>query len=395
MIRNQSGIMLLILFFAFFLQTAIFAAIDVSLIVTVPNSTPDNAKICITGNAEALSNWAGNGKKLKEIGPNLYSFNCSLPNDTSIEFKFTRGSFATVEKTAQGFEYPNRKLVIKGSKIVQHMKVEAWADQFGNQNPSHQANITGSHKILRNVKSKFLKQKRDVIVWLPPSYKSSKQKYPVFYMHDGGNLFDPGTSFGGVDWGVDEAMDEGIKKGELKEAIVVAIGNSAERMGEYTPFPDPKHKGGDGENYAKFLVEELKVKIDKDFRTLSNRENTYIGGSSLGGLISLYIGISRPRVFSGIIAMSPSIWWSNGGIIDWLLKNQLGAWQGKIWMDMGTREGEEAIKFARQLSETVNTQCPEFEGMVYREFSGGTHSEGSWKQRIHFPLRLFIGKSRR
>lgn len=396
--QNKTGIMALILFFALFLQTAIYAAVEVNLLVTVPNSTPEEAKICVTGNHELLSNWSGAGVALKEIGPNLFSFTGSFPAETTIEFKFTRGNFASVEKTSQGFEVPNRKLHINGQKIVERVKVEAWADQLGNQNPSHQANITGNYKLLSNVESKFLKQKRDVIVWLPPSYEKSagrRLRYPVIYMHDGGNLFDPGTSFGGVDWGVDEAMDEGIKKGELKETIVVAIGNTADRMGEYTPFPDPKHKGGDGENYTKFLVNELKVRIDKEFRTLSDRENTFIGGSSLGGLISLYIGVSRPQVFSGIIAMSPSIWWSNGGIIDWLLKNKLAAWKGKIWVDMGTREGEEAMQFARQLSETLKNDCSEFKGLVYREFSGGTHSEGSWKQRIHLPLRLFIGKSRR
>jgi predicted alpha/beta superfamily hydrolase len=187
-------------------------------------------------------------------------------------------------------------------------------------------------------------------------------------------------------------MCEGTKEGYLKEAIIVGVYNTAERMSEYTPFPDPKHKGGNGENYARFIVEELKPLIDKKFRTLKDRENTFIGGSSLGGLISLYIGVSRPEVFSGIIAMSPSIWWANGGIIDWLLKNDISAFAGKIWVDMGTREGEEAIEFSRKLSETIKKECPTYKGLVYKEFSGGTHSEGSWRQRVHLPLKLFIGK---
>ena len=377
------------------MSASVVPATELSIVVNVPAVTPDAEKVCITGNHELLTGWSGAGVPLQETGPGLHQFRAEIPDGTVLEFKFTRGSFATVEKTAQGLERPNRRLLVKGDKMVERAVVEAWSDQNGNGAANQAPKITGNYKILRQVKSAFLKPARDVIIWLPPSYDkpgSSGRRYPVIYMHDGGNLFDPGTSFGGVDWGIDEAMDEGIARGELKEAIVVGIGNTADRMSEYTPFPDPKHAGGNGEKYARFLVEELKPLVDRSFRTLKDRHNTFVGGSSLGGLISLYIGISRPKVFSGIIAMSPSIWWSNGGIIEWLLQNNLASWPGQIWADMGTREGEEAVRFSRQLAATIKQKCPAFKGLVYREFSGGSHSETSWKQRIHMPLRLFIGR---
>ncbi len=373
----------------------IWAAGEIQIIVSVPNSTPDNEKICITGNTNQLSNWDGAGIPLEEIGPNLYSYSGSFPIGQNIEFKFTRGSFASVEKTSQGLEIQNRQLKIYENNKVHKAFVEAWADQLGDQNSNNKPNITGNYKILKNIPSKYLKPIRTVVVWLPETYnhtEAQKYRYPVIYMHDGGNLFDPGTSFGGMDWGVDEAMHEGTKAGYLKDAIVVGVYNTVDRMSEYTPFPDPKHKGGNGENYAKFMVKELKPLIDSKFRTLPDRENTFIGGSSLGGLISLYIGISRPKVFSGIIAMSPSIWWANGGIINWLLENKVSEFDGKIWVDMGTREGEEAIEFSRKLSQTIKSECPAYTGLIYKEFTGGTHSEGSWRQRIHLPLKLFIGK---
>ncbi|MDD3146443.1 MAG: alpha/beta hydrolase-fold protein [Candidatus Riflebacteria bacterium] len=382
----------------FVMHTAGTFAASVSIVVSVPPSTPAGDKICITGNHPLLSDWSGAGVELREIGPGLFSFAGEFSAGTVLEYKFTRGDFSKVEKSAQGFEQPNRKLLVKEKSVNEKVQVGAWADQVGVNVPAHEPLITGDYKILRGLKSQFLALPRDVIVWLPPSYnrpEASKRRYPVIYMHDGGNLFDPGSSFGGVDWGVDEAMTEGIANGELNEAIIVGIGNTADRMSEYTPFPDPKHKGGKGASYARFLVEELKVKIDKEFRTRKDQKNTFVGGSSLGGLISLYLGVSHPGVFAGVIAMSPSIWWSEGKIIDWLIDNGLGRWQGKIWADMGTREGEEAIRFSRLLAETVKSRCPEFRGLVYREFSGGTHSEGSWKQRIHLPLRLFIGKNRR
>ncbi|GAB4266685.1 MAG: alpha/beta hydrolase-fold protein [Candidatus Rifleibacteriota bacterium] len=373
-------------------------AVELEIIVEVPVSTPDGSQICITGNHDKLGNWSGSGIKMLELGPNLYGTTLDLPNETMLEFKFTRGSFATVEKSSQGYEIKNRKVFVGNNNVTHKCKVEAWADQTGNSSSASSTNITGNYKKLGRISSRFLKPDREVIVWLPPSYgkpAAKGKRYPVIYMHDGGNLFDPGTSFGGIDWGVDEAMDEGIKKGELKEAIVVAIGNTADRMSEYTPFPDPKHKGGNGENYAKFLVEELKPMIDKNFRTLKTRENTFIGGSSLGGLISLYIGISRPQTFSGIIAMSPSIWWSDGGIIKWLLDNNIGGFKGKIWVDMGTREGEEAIAYSRKLAATIKENLPKFKGFIYKEFPGGIHSESSWRQRIHLPLRLFIGTGKK
>jgi len=378
----------------FILQTLSVFATHLSIVASIPPTTPPGAKICITGGHPALSDWDGSGISMKEIGPNLYVFEAEIQEATVLEFKFTRGSFTSVEKTLQGIERPNRKLIIKGEKMIERVTIEAWADQVGGGSAVSKPKITGNYKFLRQVSSRFLAKARDIVVWLPPSYtrpEHAKTRYPVIYMHDGGNLFDPATSFGGVDWGIDEAMHEGIRLGKLKEAIVVGIYNTTDRMSEYTPFPDPKHKGGNGENYARFLVEELKVIIDKDFRTLKNRENTFIGGSSLGGLISLYIGISRPEVFSGIIAMSPSIWWAEGGIIEWLLKNNLAGWNGRIWLDMGTREGKEAVSFCRRLAETIQQKCPEYKGLFYREFSGGSHSESSWKQRIHLPLRLFIG----
>ncbi|MFZ5952270.1 MAG: alpha/beta hydrolase-fold protein [Candidatus Rifleibacteriota bacterium] len=381
-------------YFRYALVLAIFfsfavSATEVNLVVTVPASTPDGEPVCITGNQPQLSDWNGSGIRLREIGPNLFSFNGDFNPGLDLEFKFTRGSFASVEKTSQGHEKPNRKIRVSGDRIEEKCQVEAWADQI--QSPEHQPQITGNYKIIRQFKSKFLKPARDIIVWLPRSYDSSRSlRYPVIYMHDGGNLFDPGTSFGGVDWGVDEAMSEGIENGLLPAAIIVGIANTADRMSEYTPFPDPKHKGGDGENYARFIVEELKPEIDRKFRTLTDRNNTFIGGSSLGGLISLYIGISRPQTFSGIMAISPSIWWANGGIIDWLLKNQIEKYKGRIWVDMGTREGEEAIEFSRKLNSTLREKAPGFKGLVYKEFPGGTHSEGSWKKRILLPLKFVL-----
>lgn len=369
-------------------------AANCSLVVSVPTTTPDDAQIFITGNHDVIGNWNGKGAQLKEIGPNLFEFNAEMPVGSDVEFKFTRGSFSSVEKTAQGNELPNRKIhITAGTPLNKRFTVEAWADQV--TSPATKPVITGWYSIRRAVKSRFLEPARDVIIWLPPSYPHNQALYyPVIYLHDGQNLFDANTSFGGIEWGVDEVMTEyisGSNAGKLQEAIIVGIANTADRMGEYTPFVDPKHNGGNGENYVKFIVEELKPLIDGQFRTRPERDSTFIGGSSLGGLISLYAGILHPEVFGGIIAMSPSIWWADGAIIDWLLENNIADYPGRIWVDMGTREGEEAISFARKLAAEIAKGAPEFKGMRYREFSGATHSERSWRLRLHFPLQYLIG----
>ena len=365
-----------------------------SLIVSVPKTTPDDAQIFITGNHDAIGNWNGKGAQLKEIGPNLFEFNAELPVGSDVEFKFTRGSFSNVEKTAQGRELPNRKIhITAGTTLNKRFTVEAWADQIAS--PATKPVITGWYSIRRAVKSQFLEPARDVIIWLPPSYpRNQTLRYPVIYLHDGQNLFDANTSFGGIEWGADEVMTEyisGSNAGKLQEAIIVGIANTADRMSEYTPFVDPKHNGGNGENYVKFIVEELKPLIDGQFRTRPQRDSTFIGGSSLGGLISLYAGILHPGVFGGIIAMSPSIWWADGAIINWLLEHNIAGYPGRIWVDMGTREGEEAISSARKLAAEIAKGAPAFKGMRYREFSGATHSERSWRLRLHFPLQYLIG----
>lgn len=388
------GLVILGLLCVLMLVAVAAAATNCNLVVSVPATTPDNAQICITGNHDLLGNWDGKGATLKEIGPNLFLFSADLPIGSELEYKFTRGNFDSVEKTVQGREIPNRKIRISaGAPLNQRLNVEAWSDQI--TSPATKPIITGNYQIIKAVKSQFLKPERDVIVWLPASYaKSSRQRYPVIYMHDGRNLFDATTAFGGSEWGVDEVMTEGVTSGQLHEAIIIGIDNTADRMSEYTPFVDTKHSGGDGENYVRFIIEELKPLIDKKFRTLPDTNNTFIGGSSLGGLISLYAGISHPRVFGGIIAMSPSIWWADGKIIDWLISNNIAGYNGRIWVDMGTREGEEAIAFSRKLASEIASQTPTFKGLHYREFSGGTHSEQSWRQRLHLPLRFILNPER-
>jgi hypothetical protein len=161
---------------------------------------------------------------------------------------------------------------------------------------------------LASLWSPQLFNERDLYVYLPRGYGESGQRYPVLYMQDGQNLFDDALSFAG-EWHLDEALENDPA---LPPCIVVGIPNTGpRRLDEYTPFMDAKHGGGDGERYLDFLVETVKPLIDADFDTLPDPENTGIGGSSLGGLISLYGFFARPGTFGFAAVMSPSIWFAD------------------------------------------------------------------------------------
>ncbi len=363
-------------------------AAELYLLVTVPESTPADAEVCLTGNHEMLGNWDGKGIRLTRTGARQYELRADFPAGSEIACKFTRGDFTSVEKDAQGREIPDRRLY--ADTAVASLTVAAWADQVAGK-PVDPV-ITGDHRVLRAVASRYLEKARDVIIWLPPSYADGQQSYPVLYLHDGRNLFDAAMAFGSCEWGVDEVMTAGLASGSWPETIVVGIDNTIDRMSEYTPFPDPKHKGGNGDNYLRFLVEELKPMIDRDFRTLPDRRHTFIGGSSLGGLISLHAATAYPEIFGGIIAMSPSIWWGGGAIIERLLAGGIEAYDGRIWVDMGTREGLEAREFSRKLASEISARAPNFKGLRYREFIAATHSEKSWRQRLHLPLQYILGR---
>ena len=155
-----------------------------------------------------------------------------------------------------------------------------------------------------------LNRTRRIWIYLPKGYSESEDRYPVIYMHDGQNLFDSSTSFAG-EWKVDETVDKLIKNG-VKKAIIVAIDNGGKnRLDEYTPFANKEYGGGDGAKYMNFVVETLKPFIDNNYKTISDRDNTSLIGSSLGGLISFYGIMKYKSVFSKAVIMSPSFWFSN------------------------------------------------------------------------------------
>src|SRR5207248_443331 len=170
---------------------------------------------------------------------------------------------------------------------------------------------------LRGIWSPQLRNRRDVDVYLPPSYDASgRRRYPVVYMHDGQNLSDPATAFAGT-WDLEAVLADLAEQGI--EAIVVGVHNMADqRLVEYSPFPDRRHGGGEAGRYLAFLIDTLKPRIDRAFRTARDARRTATFGSSMGGLFSLFALLERPDVFALAGIMSPSLWFGRDRLFDFV-----------------------------------------------------------------------------
>lgn len=255
-----------------------------------------------------------------------------------------------------------------------------------------------------HIYSNYLNNSRDLDIYLPPSYyKNSRKKYPVLYMHDGNNLFFPSISFGGMPWRIDKTIERLVNNGLMEEIIVVGIHNTSARDFEYT-WTQMKHgnhsSGGGGLMYSSFIVNELKPFIDKTYRTLPDRTNTAVAGSSLGGLISFYLARFYPHVFGKVGIISPSFWWDRGVAF----KHVQGITSNiQVWMDMGTREGmryrageDINIKMIQTMKYFLQTHgFREGENLGYLEDRGGKHNEWHWGNRFHLPLIFFFGKRKK
>lgn len=246
----------------------------------------------------------------------------------------------------------------------------------------------GALRVARQVESPQLNNRRDIYVYLPPSYfAETERRYPVIYMHDGQNLFDPRTSFAG-EWNVDSTID--AESGKGLEAIVVGIPNmGAERCNEYSPFDDPRFGPGRGDAYLAFLTETLKPVIDADFRTSTQREQTAIVGSSMGGLITLYGFFKRPDVFGFAGVMSPALWYGQRRIFEFLTSApQVG---GRIYVDVGTKEGQQELNDVKQLRDRLlEIGYVHGQDMLFIVDLGAGHNEGAWARRMVKQLRFFL-----
>jgi predicted alpha/beta superfamily hydrolase len=250
-------------------------------------------------------------------------------------------------------------------------------------------------RLHRAFQSRYLSDARDLIVYLPPGYdQHSERTYPVLYMHDGQNLFDGRTSFiPGRTWAMREQTDAAIEAGEVEPLVIVGIYNTGDRrLAEYTPDRDWQMGGGEAASYGLLLTRELMPWIAERYHIRIDRESTGLGGSSLGGLVTLYLGLRHAEHFGKLAVLSPSVWWNHKSILGYVNERAPQIWEKpRLWLDTGDAEGRRTLQNAEQLGRRLiaNGWRPG-ETLCFERIAGGTHDEASWATRVRPMLRFLF-----
>jgi predicted alpha/beta superfamily hydrolase len=232
--------------------------------------------------------------------------------------------------------------------------------------------------------SRFVAKKRDLIVYVPGIYERRPDlKFPVLYLEDGQNLFDPATSYiPGMFWHVGETADTLIARGAIQPLIIVGVYNTDKRLNEYTPTRDKKLGGGRADRYGRMIVEELKPFIEGKYRAMPTPASTGLGGSSLGGLLTVYLGLKYPHVFGKLAVLSPSVWWNQRAILGFVQKTPLPS-RPRIWLDAGTKEGASTVNNVNALRDSLVGRGWQTDRDLHFELiPDAQHNEDAWSKRV-------------
>lgn len=360
---------------AFLAPTLLVAQLTLH-ITSIPSNTPANATIYAAG---SFNSWdaASVTHAFTEEMDGSYTLTFS-PAAGTLEFKFTRGSWESVEGNASGTFLPNRTLNYTGGQQTVNLSVLSWEDLSGGSSGNSTAadNVT----ILANdFYMPQLDRTRRVWIYLPPDYASSTKTYPVLYMHDGQNVFDAETSFSG-EWEVDESLNQLFDEGD-NGIIVVAIDNGgANRLNEYSPWVNPQYGGGQGDEYIDFIVETLKPHIDDNYRTKPGRESTGIMGSSMGGIISMYAIIEHQDVFSKAGIFSPAFWFADEcyAHVSTTGKEE----DVRVYFLAGQNESATMVSNMQAMYNTMLNAGFDASEMYFLTHADGQHSEWYWRREF-------------
>lgn len=361
------------------LSTVVKAQVARIEIKNIPVSNHASGVIYAAG---SFNNWNPKDEKFKfqKDDTGNYFIELKLANG-NYEYKITRGGWDKVECKKGGAEIANRVLKVESDITIQ-ITVEEWADNI-HAKPKRST----ASKNVKIIDTAFhipqLNRMRRVLIYLPDNYATSGKRYPVMYLHDGQNVFDDATSYAG-EWGIDEYLDST----KASQCIVVAIDNGGnKRMNEYCPYDftlnplKPKENKGEGVQYVDFLAKTLKPFIDKKYRTLKNKKNTFISGASMGGLISFYAVLKYPKVFGGAGVFSPSVWICKEDLLN-LVKTAGKKVNSKIYFYCGKLEGPgmvpDMLKVFQELAAVSKSKMT----TVIRD--DGKHNEPTWRKEFPF-----------
>ncbi|MEO6549519.1 MAG: alpha/beta hydrolase-fold protein [Ferruginibacter sp.] len=288
------------------------------------------------------------------------------------QFKFTRGSWQTVECKANGEDADNRIIKIASDTIIS-VSISSWKDNFTVLQKKHTASSN-----VQIIDTAFLipqlGRTRRIWMYLPAGYESSSKRYPVMYMQDGQNLFDDNTS-GFGEWGIDESVDSMVRKGK-PGCIIVGIDNGPRRLNEYNPYEFKSFGAGEGDLYLNFIVKTLKPFIDDNYRTLTNPLNTIIAGSSMGGLIAYYAMLKYPDVFGKAGIFSPAFWTAEG--IRKLTDSAGKKIKGTLFFYIGGKEGDSYISDMKVITDKLGQNSTVLMYVIVDP--DGNHNERAWRK---------------
>ncbi|MBU1693020.1 MAG: histidine kinase [Verrucomicrobia bacterium] len=349
----------------------------VSFVVTAAN-VPEHQWVHITGNHEKLGNWDPGAVAMQKRADGHWVLTVIVEQGTVLEYKYTLGSWATEALGPDGAIPPNSVLRVGGDMRIQDAVARwNWPREISEQ-------YTGTVEHYRGMEGEGILP-RDVLVWLPPSYAHDDHgHYPVLYMHDGQQVFDPATSTHGVDWGVDETATRLINEGKMREIIVVAATCTSHRGPEYSETEE-------GAAYRRFLVEKLKPFIDTNYRTLGDRDHTAVMGSSMGGRVSFLLAWEYPEFFSMAGCLSPSF---EKETLELARTREGGAPAVRFYMDNGGIGLEERLQpgAAEMLSILQGLGFEQGRDLVWVRDLEAEHNEAAWARRVWRPLLYFFGE---
>jgi predicted alpha/beta superfamily hydrolase len=366
------------------------ACCTVTVRVRVPEGT---GTVYLAGDLPDLGPWRADGRALEGTDRER-TVRVTAPPGTQFEYKFTLGTWDREALGPAGTVPPNHRLVLTRDTVVAH-EIAA----FKKDPREYLAYWT-------DVRSAFLGPSRHVEIWLPPGYDSaSATRYPVLYMHDGQNLFDPRIANTGIDWGVDEAVVRLARRGTIPPVIVVGVWSTTERGPEYSPWHGAPA-------YARFLVEELMPRVNAEFRTLTGPANTAVMGSSMGGLLSYYLVTYHPDRFGACGCVSTHFPFSEKVVADYLrdtarttapdtvpyivrdIERGLRVPRGaRYWFDYGGQGLDAGYGPTHDAVRTwlVAQGLVEGRDFVIRRYADATHNEASWRARLEDPLTFMFG----
>jgi enterochelin esterase-like enzyme len=374
---------------------------------TIRARVPDGSgTVYLAGSLPELGPWKPDALAMDGVGRERVA-RVTAPEGTAFEYKFTLGSWDREALGPSGTVPPNHRLLIDGDVEVTHEVSEFKKDPKEYIADWEGSGVVGRLVYWTDVPSAYLGPTRHVEIWLPPGYDDQPSaRYPVLYMHDGQNLFDPRIANTGVDWGVDEAVMRLVGERTIPPIIVVGVWSTAERGPEYSPWQRAPE-------YARFLIEELVPRVNAEFRTLTGPENTAVAGSSMGGLLSFYLVTHHPDVFGACGCVSTHFPLSEAQVAQYMpgvvrtanadetpyiirdieagLRVPRGA---RYWFDYGTQgldagygATHEAVR--RWLLEQGLVEGGDF---VIRRYEGADHNEAAWRARLDDALTFLFGR---